>query len=66
MLFYTRVCNQPESDRYGIIKLASKTLKNEGILGFYKGGMAAGGRSVVQTIITMFMMDLLSNYQFFK
>merc|ERR1711879_961887 len=63
---YTRVCNQPEGNRFGIIKMTGMTFKNEGIAGFYKGGMAAGGRSCIQTIITMFMMDYLSNFKFFK
>jgi len=63
---YTRVCNQPENNRFGILKMTGLTFKNEGIAGFYKGGMAAGGRSCVQTIITMFMMDYFSNFKFFK
>lgn len=63
---YTRVCNQPETNRFGILKMAGLTFRNEGVAGFYKGGMAAGGRSCIQTIITMFMMDYLSNFQFFK
>jgi len=63
---YTRVCNQPEGKRFGIMKTAGLTLKNEGIAGFYKGGMAAGSRSCIQTVITMFMMDYLSGYKVFK